>query len=178
MGIIILQNLSNSVELISKAQCDFFSENSIVAFENNKHISGCRLQVVGEEEKDFIIEWNKSFNRSGYREEKKITEHAAEAISFFLTRHFTKFTVIEEAIIGTGVDYWLGYDEGHELYNAKNFLQARLEISGINKETSSNNLEQRIKQKEKQSKKSRGSNLPAFISIVEFSSPKAFFGEK
>ena len=82
------------------------------------------------------------------------------------------------AIIGTGVDYWLGYKEGHANYDEFNFMNARLEISGINKEDGSNTIEKRVETKKQQVKKSDGMNIPVFISVSEFSKPKSVFIKK
>jgi len=110
--------------------------------------------------------------------EKKIIEHAAEAIAFFLTPRVTEFSVIEEAIIGTGFDYWLGYDESHDSYDSKNFLQARLEVSGIKSESITNTIQKRVKEKKQQTIKSENLKLPAYVSVTEFASPKTYFGKK
>jgi hypothetical protein len=120
----------------------------------------------------------KKFSKAGYKERVKVTEKAAEAISFFLTVRLTSFTIIEETCFGTGVDYWLGYNEQHPLYNPKNFFNARLEVSGIFRETTENTLEKRIHKKKAQTSLSDGTQLPAYISVIEFSSPKAYFGKK
>ncbi|MDQ3191767.1 MAG: hypothetical protein M3Q58_09245 [Bacteroidota bacterium] len=178
MNILTLEELKETIELFSPIQSDFYAENCIVAMENNSHVSGCVLSVEGDKSEQFQIKWTKVFMKAGYKEEKKITEHAAETISFFLSKNFTEYTVIEEAKIGTGIDYWLGYDVKHAKYDAKNFIQARLEISGINKESPTNTLLKRVKEKKEQTKPSDTKKLPAYISVVEFSTPKAFFCKK
>ena len=49
---------------------------------------------------------------------------------------------------------------------------ARLEVSGlINQNNSQYNY--RIKQKKKQTKQSDNTNLPAYVAVVEFETPKA-----
>ena len=178
MEIFTIEELKETISVFSTTQCEFLTENCIVALEKNNHASGCKLDVVGDTTKCFNLKWSNKVNTAGYKEPKKIIEHAAEAISFFLSSKFTNFTVIEEALIGTGIDYWLGYDEFHQLYDPKNFILARLEISGINKENPTNSLEKRVKEKMQQSKTSDNSKLPAYISVVEFATPKAFFGKK
>jgi hypothetical protein len=80
--------------------------------------------------------------------------------------------------MGTGFDYWLGYDESHSKYDPINFLLARLEISGIKSETESNNVDRRVKEKKKQTNPSDYLKLPAYISVTEFSEPKSYFGKK
>jgi len=178
MSILTLEELKETIELFSPVQCDFLAENCIVALENNAHKTGCDLKVSGDHDKVYKINWTKTFNKAGYKEEKKITEHAAETISFFLTTKLTEYNVVEESRIGTGVDYWLAYNAESAKYDPRNFFQARLEISGINKESATNTLEKRVKEKKEQTKPTDGTKLPAYVSVVEFSTPKAYFAKK
>ena len=178
MVIFTLEELDQVLETFSPAQCAVFAEYCITALEYNEHYSGCSLLVLGHEEKEIIIFWNKKFLRAGYREKRKITEKAAETISFFLVKEMSEFSVVLEATIGTGFDYWLGYDEEHRLYDPLNFMKARLEISGINKETRDNTVKKRVEEKRSQVKVSDSTNLPAYISVVELFTPKAAFEKK
>ncbi len=173
---LIIDDLRKLITTISSIHCEFLTENCITLLENNGHQSGCSLSVSGDTQTEFDLQWKKEINKNSYKEPAKVAEHAAEAISFFLSAKLTDYTIIEEALIGMGFDYWLGYDENHQFYNPDNFMKARLEISGIEKETKTNNLDRRIKEKKEQTRKSDYTMLPAYISIVEFSSPKAFFG--
>jgi hypothetical protein len=178
MTIFTLEELKDTITLFSVTQAGFWSENSIVALEHNNHTSGCVLKVGGDHTEDIELQWSTKISKSGYKEEKKFIEKSAEAISFFLCRRFTDFNVIEEAIIGTGFDYWLGYDAEHKLYDPSNFMTARLEISGINFETPTNTVESRVKVKTKQTAATDGMLLPAYISVIEHSTPKAHFCKK
>ena len=178
MEILTLENINSVTSLLSEIQCIFFSENCIVGLENNNHTTGCILTVSGDSDVDFQIDWTRTVNKSGYKEPKKIVEHSAEAISFFLSYRLTEYEVAEEALIGTGFDYWLCYKQDNDLYDPQNFMQARLEISGINKEAPTNTINQRIKIKNNQTQISDKLNLPAYISIVELSFPKAYFAKK
>lgn len=178
MNIFTIEELQDTITLFSINQADFLSENCIVALEHNKHSSGCILKVSGDKTEDIQLQWSTTVVKNGYKEEKKFIEKSAEAVSFFLCRHLTEFNVIEEASIGTGIDYWLGYDEDHKLFDPSNFLTARLEISGINSETIGNTLESRVKAKKKQTTPTDGTQLPAYISVIEHSTPKAHFSKK
>ncbi|MBI3139333.1 MAG: hypothetical protein HYZ15_12185 [Sphingobacteriales bacterium] len=177
-GNLEIEHLAKFVQKFSETQCDFLCENCIVALESNSHSTGCKIEVTGDSSKSFTLIWKKKVNKTGYKEQKKFIEHGAETIAFMLTPQLTEFSVIEEATIGTGFDYWLGYDESHENYNPKNFMQARLEISGINSETSINTVEKRVKEKKKQTNKTAHLKLPAYVSVTEFASPKTYFGKK
>lgn len=173
-----LELLATQVQKFSESQCDFLCENCIVALEYNSHSTGCKMELIGDSIKSFTLIWKKQVNKAGYKEQKKFIEHGAETIAFMLTPQLTEFSVIEEATIGTGFDYWLGYDESHENYNPKNFMQARLEISGINSETTTNTVEKRVKEKKQQTNRTGHLRLPAFVSVTEFASPKTYFGKK
>ncbi len=173
-----LEELDEAMTFFSPTQCKFLSENCIVALEHNAHVKECELDVVGDQKLKIPISWNSDVNKNGYKETKKFTEKGAEALSFFLALELTEYNQIEEAAIGTGIDYWLGFDEDHEKYDELNFFQARLEVSGILTETPENNLNKRVREKKNQTKPTDGTGLPAYVSIVEFSSPKAYFGKK
>jgi len=56
--------------------------------------------------------------------------------------------------------------------------KARLEVSGIMHEADGNTAEKRFRQKAEQTSKSDDTRLPAYVSIVEFSTPKAIFDIK
>lgn len=129
-------------------------------------------------DKEYILQWNKKVNKAGYKEIKKVTEKAAEAISFFLAHELTDYRIVEEATFGTGIDFWLSYNEDHELYDPLNFFQARLEVSGIYEERNKNNTEERSNLKKEQVEASDFTKLPVYISIVEIATPKALFLKK
>ena len=56
--------------------------------------------------------------------------------------------------------------------------KARLEVSGIMRETEGNTLATRFQQKAAQTDRSDATRLPAYVSVVEFSTPKAKFDIK
>lgn len=98
-------------------------------------------------------------------------ESGAEALSLLLVRECTEYTAIRRAATGTGIDYWLG----KKCRNKNNFFgvkNARLEISGILKESNTNTIQARVNRKLKQTKPTDGTS-PVFISIIEFSHPKS-----
>lgn len=71
---------------------------------------------------------------------------------------------------GTGFDYWVG-DDGPRRYPFDN--KARLEVSGILRETEKNSVEHRIKEKCRQTEKSDHTRFKAFVAVVEFGHPMA-----
>ncbi len=173
---IVIEQLSSVVSYWSSVQCDYYSEACIVQLEELSHHSGVSLTVTGDEDVLFNLLWTRTPVTRGWKATAKLTENAATAIAFFLITELTEYAVIEESRIGTGIDYWLGYDESHELYDEDNFMKARLEISGIRSGYA--NIEGRVKEKLSQTTKSDDTKLPAYIVVAEFSSPTAVLIKK
>lgn len=100
-------------------------------------------------------------------------DHLAVCLSALLVKRCTEYTIIQRARIGTGVDYWLGKEDDVPFQNS-----ARLEISGIFKESATNTADKRLEMK-----RSRRRHLTArlylyMFRIVEFSNPKAILAKK
>jgi hypothetical protein len=173
-----VDTLKDTMDTISAVQCAYYSEACSVAMENQSKTTGVNLPVTGDTTTSFNLNWTSPTNLNGWQEEKKFTENGAVGLSFMLSLELTEYKVVEEALIGTGVDYWLAYDKTHPKYDALNFMSARLEISGILAETKTNSFDKRIKEKKAQTKPSDGTGLPAYVSVIEFSGPKAYFAKK
>jgi hypothetical protein len=178
MEVLDIETLKDTLLNISPVQCDGYSEGCIVALEAQGKQTGVKLKVTGDAESEYLLNWKKKVNKNGWKEPIKFTESGAVAISFFLTRKLTEFNVIEEALIGTGVDYWLGYDDTHPNFDKLNFINARVEISGILEEKGTNTLEARVRKKMVQTEQSDSTKLPAYVSIIEISTPKDYFAKK
>lgn len=102
-----------------------------------------------------------------------ITEQGAVCISVLMAKQLTDYTIIERSWRGTGIDYRLGYESDPLMQRV-----ARLEISGIKTESATNTMSARYEQKVKQTELSDNTNLPAYISIIEFSIPKCLFNKR
>lgn len=173
-----LEDLKDALIYFSPTQSNFLTENCIVALESIPHLSNCELDLSGVVNQKAKVNWSTTVIKNGYKEPKKYTEKAAEALSFLVAIKNTEYDIVEESIMGTGIDYWLGYKEDNENYDEFNFFNARLEVSGILKETASNSFLKRIKEKKDQTKASDGTGLPAYVSVVEFSNLKVYFDKK
>lgn len=99
------------------------------------------------------------------------TEYGAEAIAILMSLDRTEYNSVNRAITSTGIDYWLGYRNKNP--NNPFEKSARLEISGIITETSSNSVDRRLREKLQQTSPTHDTGLPVFVVIVEFSNPKA-----
>ena len=97
-------------------------------------------------------------------------EQGAEAIAFLLIREHTDYTAIHRSVTSTGIDYWLGYKSAakEQIFSERS---ARLEVSGILRQTTTNKPKYRVAQKVQQTKQSDSTFFPVYIVIVEFSQP-------
>lgn len=169
-----LEDLSNGIPVISEMAAGFYIENCMVCFDQNGHRSGVNLAVTHVDGTETVqINWRGEVTeqlKMSYRENTSATNHAACAIALMLVREFTEFTAVEQSVIGTSIDYMLVKKKRQNddlLFNQA----ARLEVSGILKESSNNSLESRIREKVKRLK--RSGNLPDYIAVVEFGAPKS-----
>jgi hypothetical protein len=142
---------------------------------NCDHENGVPIEcIICDENNCLSIQWNENIDIEGIRKAYNLddaVEFGAEAIALLLIREKTEYTTIERAVRGTGIDYWLG-NKNENSKNLFSMRDARLEISGILKESKSNTVKNRIKTKLKQIQPSNHT-FPVFISIIEFGNPKA-----
>lgn len=75
--------------------------------------------------------WKSQIQNPGVVAPNDLAEYGALAIAFYLIHQYSDFQVVEQSVIGTGFDYWLGYKHQIIEQDSNNFLQARLEVSGI-----------------------------------------------
>ncbi len=162
---------------MSPIQCDYYAESCVIALENQGHRTGVSLKVEGEREASFVLNWQPVSKRGGWQEPRDVAEHGAIAIAFLLTVNLTDYQVVEQAVIGTGFDYWLGFKEDSAHFDPDNYLNARLEVSGMNK-GSRGKISQRIKQRLRRLGLSDFLNIPAFIIVTEFGEPVSIIIEK
>lgn len=124
---------------------------------------------------DIILLWRDEYTEQmgrTYADMQYAVEHGAICLSIMLTTTLTPYKVVERSRKGTGIDYWLG-DEETFLFQKK----ARLEVSGI-LEGDETAVKHRHAVKVEQTRRSDYIQLPAYISIVEFSTPKAWFAQR
>lgn len=155
---------------------NYLYENCVVALHKSGHEDGVDLQVSGLVEDTYQLRWDTQVTEQmlrSYRDDTETTEQGAVCISILTAIRLTDYTVVERSWHGTGIDYWLGYKDD-PLFRRT----ARLEISGIKVETTRNTIIDRYEQKAKQVEQSDVTNLPAYISIVEFGKPKILYDMK
>lgn len=147
------------------------AEAAAVCLQEMEHSSGIEMKVGGLEQAVQIL-WPEVDEQAfrAWRDEETATEYGACGIGVMLIKTFTDFTVIEQARKGTGFDYWLGHqeDEAVGVFEQK----GRLEISGIRRGTEQE-VKRRVREKIQQTNPSDFQGLPAYVSVVEFGTPRA-----
>jgi|GEM_PF-1997875 len=153
-----------------------FYDAIVATMHRAKHPEFVSLNLTGDNKKVIPLRWKDSFNDQidrTFKEDSSMIDAAASGVSCLLATEETDYTIVERGYAGSGFDYYLGYED-EPLFSKS----ARLEISGIKKENDKNTPEGRLKMKLKQTDQSDSSGLPAYISIIEFSKPRAIFQKK
>lgn len=159
---------------VSPASSAHLYEAFMVCMNYHSHPQDIPMQIEGQSE-SAIVKWENKCDDTilrTYADMQYTTEHGAVCLALMLTITYTPYTIIERSRKGTGFDYWLG-EKDALLFQKK----ARLEVSGI-LQGDDNAMANRYSAKVVQTEQSDETGLPAYISIVEFSRPKAIFKMK
>lgn len=159
---------------ISPGTASYLCENAVACLHRQRHSSGVVMRCRGIDSNPEAINWTTQFTDQMDRslnDQEVATEHGAACISILYALQHTDYTVIQRSRKKTGVDYWLGRKDAILFQNA-----ARMEVSGIFND--SDKVNARVKRKLEQSNLSDRTGLPAFISVVEFSTPSIDFVKK
>lgn len=176
-----LDILKEGLPGITRATGIYLHEAMLVALTKNGHRSGVRLKVEGEYEIELSLIWKEDVGKAIlniWKNERDAANYGAVGIALSLMTELSKFISFELGDIGSGIDYWMS---SKKLNNDTSRLvkrEARLEISGIFKETSSNSLKMRVNLKKKQMTASDASGLPGWAAVIEFSAPKSKIEKK
>lgn len=166
-----LESLKDGIPVIPEEAAGFFKQNCMVCFHHTGHASGVNLTFDYDDDSAAVcVHWTGEITDQllgAYRDHTRMTDFGACALALLLVRELTEYTAIEQAIIGTTVDYHLGSKnaEGDLIFNHV----ARLEVSGILKENEDNTVQARINRKLKRLKKD--GDLPDLIAVVELGRP-------
>ena len=146
-----------------------FAEAAAVCFSSQDHAGIASIRVYGDEEcvVDVIYDEPGELVVNNHQDENEATENGACAISILLCRLLKGHAVIEQAVQMDGIDYWVGDAEPGRPMAKK----ARLEATGI-RAGDVKAVNARFRQKLSTTSKSDG-DLPAIITVVEFSNPMA-----
>jgi len=180
LEIINISELNNGLPTITPAYGQGLAEAAVFCLNKNSHQSSkCILNCIktlkneGEFE-SYQLLWDELDPRveSTYGDLDEAIEYGAMGIAILLSTKLTKYSFLERSAKGIGIDYWIGEKDG-DMFQKK----ARLEISGIFKGNDAQ-LKARLNQKIRQSAASDGLGYDCFVSIIEFSMPKATFISK
>jgi len=155
------------VSHLSAIKCADFSEAAAVCLDAQNHNSGKLIVVEGDLQGQFELIWSEVTQQmKDSRSDMDYTvESGAYCLAMLVIEKLTSLKVTKQSQKRTGFDYWLGKEKNQGLKQ-----HSRLEVSGILK-GSKGQINQRLKEKVEQTKKSDNLNIPAFIVIVEFSRP-------
>ena len=157
----------------------FLLECCVVCLDSQKHQSGVVLKAEkhtkNKIQNSFALNWQLVLNpiiRNTHTDVNRTTDFGAMCLALLLTNDiWANEGVWISSQQGEGVDFWL--------LNPNTLKPiARLEISGIRKETARNTIGTRIKKKIAQTHQSDDSGAIAYISVIEFSKPSAIFIQK
>lgn len=166
-----LNDLSKGLPGVTAPVAVSYCEAAAVCLHIQDHHPTTNLLISGNSQKTIELDWTPVTDQQlrAHNDLQDATEEGAYAISFLLALQETDFTVIERSRKGTGIDYYLGYDDNAFQHSA------RLEVSGIACATPQSFVS-RISQKSKQAAKI-DEGLPSYICIVDFGQPHSFFGK-
>jgi hypothetical protein len=171
-----LEQLRENLDFIVTSMSAYMCDCLVACLSEENHKAGLILKVETEDkEYNFQLEWTTKITPhliGATRDEERTTEWAAMGIAVLLARELTEYSCIFTRRKGEGIDFCLS--NNGEIFSC----DARLEVSGIRKESATNTLEKRLRIKKRQTERSDTSNKPAFISITEFSEPKSLFVKK
>lgn len=142
-----------------------------VCLDHHAHKCGVTLTVEAEVAEVGKLLWSEPVTdamRRFWNDLDVATEHGAYGVAILLVRRITGYTIVERARKGTGFDWWLGHED--DLFQKK----ARLEVSGILRGDSAQ-IARRVALKKKQTRQSDSTDLPAYVVVVEFSTPRSKF---
>jgi len=142
-----------------------------VCLEHSNHLNGVNVTLTGTSPNTLTLNWSSAVTeqvKRSWRDLQEATEFGATAIAILLASRLSIFKCIERSSKGTSFYYWLGDEDNLGIFQRKEAL----EISGILAESSTNTLADRMRSKERQTKRSATSITNTHICVTEFSSPK------
>lgn len=176
-NILHLDDLRKGCSGILPSLGSFMCDCAIFSLASQGHSSGVNLEVETDNEKiNFRLTWEGDISlqmRRTMNDTDRATDYGAMGLAVFLVLQLTDYPHFTVSFKGTGVDFFLFQEE--PINDDISLADARLEVSGIRKESRTNTLTIRHKLKVAQVKLSESSGLDAYIAITEFSKPNSLF---
>ncbi|MEL6720761.1 MAG: hypothetical protein AAFO82_18680 [Bacteroidota bacterium] len=163
-----LYELKANTYVPSPRVSDYYAEAATVCMDNQNHQQSVEIKVIGDVEATLQLTWEEVTQqiKDSWNDLQEATEYGATCIAILLIQTLTDKRVTRRSPKETGFDYWLGDKKDDFPFQDK----ARLEVSGILKGTTAQ-VNQRVKEKVEQTKRTDNTALPAYIVVVEFSTP-------
>jgi hypothetical protein len=167
---ISLEDLRTGFPHVPPACGEHHAQAASVVFHHLGQSSGVGLTIGGDFSEVVRVEWAHEVDgpmRRYWSDLSEAVEQGAVGLAILLVKLLTGYTVVERAVKGTGIDWWLGQSDD-PLFQRK----ARLEASGI-LSGSPTKVASRVRAKVEQTRQSDSSGLEALVVVVEFSTPQA-----
>jgi hypothetical protein len=167
---LLLSELSRGLPGITPSFGSTLAEAGAICFEEQNHKNGVELQVEGTSNAKYNVYWEQITDQMlrCWGDAEYTTEQGAYGVAILLIRDLTDYTVLERSWKGTGFDFWLGKERDYSEFPFQD--KARLEVSGI-RSGYDRQITARMLKKLAQVIPSDSTLLPAYIVIVEFSTP-------
>lgn len=155
----------------------YFAEAASYCLHLHSHPTPVQILFSGDLLDEASLQWISTITDAHSRTHADLeesTEYGAYAIAIVVAVRVTGLCSVERSAKGTGIDFCLmgGSDQRGIFQQA-----ARLEVSGIFRGLKSAMMT-RLSQKLSQTSPSDAGVLPAYVAIVEFSSPEVKFRKK
>lgn len=153
---------------LTPIRCADLAEAAAVCLNHYQHKQPVKVVIEGDLEGQLYLEYDEVTQQmKDTRNDMDYTvEAGAYCLAILVIEQLTNFKVVKQSQKRTGVDYFLAKKQAAYSFQA----HGRLEVSGKLKGTKGE-INQRLKEKIEQSKKSDYMKTPAFVVIVEFSRP-------
>lgn len=168
-----LDTLDQGIPAIPPDSAGWFKGHCLVRLDEHGHTCGVLLRAALDkgQERQLSVRWTGQVDdrlRAACADEIESAEYGATALAFLLTREVTPYTAVQRARIGGHFDFYLARrnDQNGLIFNDC----PRLEVSGIVKESRTNTVLKRARQKVKRLAKD---GVETYIVVVEFYRPQA-----
>jgi hypothetical protein len=175
-----LESLADMAPALSRKLADAYAEGCMVCLDLQEHRSGVDLDVEFEGSADQVqVTWDSPITdqiRRAHGDLQSRVEKGAYAIALLLLPEFRGLYAVEVSLKWNGIDFYLSPEPGDDrlIFNDHT---AVLEVSGIQSESSSNSVRNRINGKMngvaeyKEKPDYKTVDLPHYYCVVEFSRP-------
>lgn len=138
----------------------------------NNHHAGVIVAISGYIIDSLQMTWEAMTDemKNTYNSPNKATEYGAEGIAFVIIDRFTDYQIGPVSFIGSGFDYYLRPKAKDATLSSLSEGYVKLEISGIDRKSSTNSVGKRIKEKCQQAA-TIADGIEYLVVVAEFGDP-------